>query len=116
MAYDWFYGDIGSTVQTQMRTNLYTMMTAFETNYTGSSPYNDQFYITGSQQVPHILLATAVYPDDAANSLRHLRWSMDMFLNILLPAWKHVIADNGNCGQTTDASFTCGGGWHEGWE
>ncbi len=118
LAYDWFNADMGgmsAATPVSMRTSLYTMMSGFETNYSGSSPYNDQAYCCSNfKGMYHLLAALAVYPDDAANSLPHLRWSMDVFLNMWLPAWKQVFS-GGYCGASTDSSNDCGGGWHEPW-
>ncbi len=115
LSYDWIYSDLGSNAQSCTRGFLYTMMSGFEANYTGASPYNDQFYLTGYKQMLHLIAALAIYPDDTANSLPHLRWSMDVFLNTMLPVWKQVIGANGYCGSSTDSSNDCGGGWHEPW-
>ncbi len=116
LAYDWIYSDLDPATQVSIRNSLYTMMSGFEANYEGSSPYNDQFYITGFKQMLHLMAALAIYPDDSPNSLPHLRWSMDVWFNMLVPAWKQVIGGGGMCEASTDASNTCGGGWHEGWE
>lgn len=114
LAYDWTYDDLDGTSRSNYRTELYAYMTAFEGAFAGSSPYNDQFYITGSNQTPHLLLALAVYPDDAATSLPHLRWSMDVWFNMLIPTWRQVIG--GGCTEASDdEDINCGGAWHEGW-
>ena len=115
LAYDWTYNDLDATSRSNYRGKMYALMTAFETNITGGSPYNDQIYITGSSQTPHLVLALAIYPDDAATSLPHLRWAMDLWFNALVPVWKQVIG--GGCMvASTDAATDCGGGWHESWE
>jgi len=110
LGYDWIYNDLDGTTRTNCRTALYTMMTYFEGNYTGSSPYNDQFYITGFRQMIHLVAALAIYPDDAATSLPHLRWSLDVWFNMLIPAWKQVFGCS--TASITD-SPRCGGMWPE---
>lgn len=117
MAYDWTYADLGGTIQGSMRTSLQFMETGFETNYVGSksSPYNDQFYITGFKQILPMLVATAIYPDDPTTSIVHLRWVMDMELNMMIPAWRQVIGGSGYWGAGADASTDGGGAWHEAW-
>jgi hypothetical protein len=114
LAYDWTYSTMGATAQGNYRSRMYTMMTAFESAETGFSPYNDQFYITGSVQTPHLILALAIYPDDAATSRPHWNWSADMFLNYMMPVWRQVIGGGGGC-STGDSDTNHGGGWHEEW-
>ena len=117
LAYDWIYADLGSAVQASMRSSLYTMMTDFEATYvaSSSSPYNDQFYVTGYRQMLHLLAALAVYPDDTATSLPHLRWSLDMHVNMLWPAWKTVMCGSPCVASTGDSDTSHGGAWHEAW-
>lgn len=115
LAYDWVYADLDPSTRAAMRSTLYTIMEEFEANFSGSSPYNDQFYITGCRQVIDLIPALAIYPDDAANSLPHLRWAMAVWFHRLLPAWKQVMGGEA-CGASSDSAVDCGGGWHESWE
>ncbi len=116
LAYDWIYSDLGSTVQNTLRTDMYGVMSRTESSYSGGSPFNDQFY-TRSYFGMDLLDALAIYPDDTTNSLPHLRWAMDVWINLILPAWKQIIAGGNECGtiSSTDGSPVCGGMWHEDW-
>jgi hypothetical protein len=116
LSLDWINSDLGSTVQSSMCSSLDTMMTNFEVTYASSksSPYNDQFYITGFRQMLHLIAALASYPNCGGNSLAHLRWSLDMHVNLLWPAWKQVMGGD-RCGTSTDSSNDCGAAWHESW-
>ncbi|HXI38631.1 MAG TPA: hypothetical protein VNH83_01570 [Bryobacteraceae bacterium] len=117
LALDWANADLGSAVQSSICSSLDTMMTNFEVTYVSSksSPYNDQFYITGFRQMLHLLAALASYPNCGGNALKHLRWSLDMHVNMLWPAWKEEIGSAGYCAASTDSSTDCGGAWHEAW-
>ena len=121
LAYDWIYNDLDSTSRTVFRQQLYGFFSKFKSGFdTGAAPpYNDQFYIDGG--IPFLLPALAVYPDDPTNSLPMWRYAADIWINIMLPAWKQVIGggSSGNfgtpCGSSNDSDTGCGGGWHEGW-
>ncbi len=118
LSYDWTFADLGSTAQSCSRGFLYSMMASYEANYTGASPYSDTFYLTAqfsSAQMLHLVAALAIYPDDTANSLPHLRFSMDVFINMILPEWKQIIGGGGYCGASTDSSNDCGGGYSDTW-
>lgn len=115
MAYDWINTDLGTSTMSSIRSSLYTMETGFETNFPGSSPYNDQFYISGFKQILPLTVALAIYPDDPTNSLPHLRWAMDMEINMLWPAWKDVICGKVCSASTGDTDSDHGGAWHEAW-
>jgi len=65
------------------------------------------------------MVAASVYPD-CSGSITHLRWAMDMEMNMLWPAWKQVIGGatpgmNNACPAGTNSSTDCGGAWHEAW-
>ncbi len=114
--YDWIYADLGSGNQATLRTSLYSLMTAFESGVTSNAlvPYSDVFYLGISADIIDIMPAVAVYPDDPSNSLPHLRFAMDLWFNMMVPAWKQIIGGT-YCGTSTDASNDCGGSWMEGW-
>lgn len=114
MAYDWTFADLGSTNQSLYRSALYANMATCENNYSGGSPYNDVFYLNSGCLAGYLPMVLAIYPDDAANSLPHLRFGMDLFLNIALPVWRQVIG--GGCqSAAADTDTTCGGAWSEFW-
>jgi len=115
--FDWFKGDFDASTKSTFCSDMDAMMSAFEnpSYIKGASPYNDQFYITGGQQQIHLLPALASYPDCGGNSLSHLRFSMDLLLNIMVPTWKQVVGNPDNAA-SSDTDYDHGGGWHESWE
>jgi hypothetical protein len=115
LAYDWIYADLDSGTRTSMCSSMDAMLTGFEGNIGGASPYNDQFYITGFKQLIPIIPALAMYPDCGGNSIAHLRFAMDLHLNMMLPTWKQVVGNPDNVA-SSDTDYDHGGGWHESWE
>jgi hypothetical protein len=117
MAYDWVYDDLDTTTRTAMLARINLLLDNFETSYvdSGASPFNDRTYQTGFAQVPFMILALAAYPDDTTNGLRHLRWAMDTWFNLLLPAWK-LTSGGEQCGASNDTDIDCGAGYHETWQ
>src|ERR1051325_722865 len=125
MAYDYLYSYLNSTDRTNLRNAMYTLESG-ATGNCGVGGNESGFFINGGLNSPYsdtnytrmcldeMILALAVYPDDPANSLPHLRWALDKFLNYDLPDWKHGLTDN-RCAGTTDASPNCGAGWINGW-
>jgi len=114
MALDWISADLGATVTTSICSSLDTMASGYEANYGQSSPYNDQFYITGFKQILPMLVAASMYPG-CPTGLAHLKFAMDVEINMLWPTWKQVIGGGGYCGSSNNGATDCGGAWHEAW-
>src|SRR5579864_1212819 len=105
MLYDWLYSDLTAQQQSDMQTSLANLCLQFENDYVASrySPYNDLLYSGQngwSGKLGMFAAAIAIYPDMGATGLQHVRWATDVLLNVILPAWKHVMST---------------GGWHESW-
>jgi hypothetical protein len=117
LVYDWVFADLGATAQANLRATLEQYSTGFEANYTAahSSPYNDQFYITGFKQILPMTVAAALYPDDPINTIKILQWTRDMELNMMVPAWKSVVCGDPCIASSGDSDTSHGGGWHEAW-
>lgn len=120
IALDWIYGDLDAATRTQFEKDIDSYLLKFEVSYGQPSPYNDQFFTrAGMYPVPAML---AIF-DGSATYIGHWRFVSDMWLNTLIPAWKHVIG--GGCGLAENDAGTansgsagapgCGGGWHEDW-
>jgi len=132
LAYDWIYNDLDSTTQDRFRAVLLDALTGYEAAFSnnGPSPFNDNFYLTqslGQFQMLDLVVALAIHdPGNAtwkATTLAHLRYASDLWLNILLPAWRKVIGggcllaenDAGTVNSGSAAYPGCGGAYHEGW-
>ena len=57
--------------------------------------------------------ALVQHPDNGATGLRHLRFAMDVYLNVMLPVWKQQFSRNGKATSASDPDN--GGMWSEGW-
>ncbi len=64
-----------------------------------ASPYNDVFYIEAGMS--GLVDALVLYPDHP-NGLKHLKFTTDVWFNVLIPVWRQVFGPEG-------------GGWHENW-
>jgi hypothetical protein len=104
--YDWFYQDWTPQQRSDMATALANWCLQMENQFTNAQEYayNDQFYCNGAASwegcLAEFLPAMAIYPDLGSTGLAHLRWTMDLLLNITLPVWKQVQYE---------------GGWHDDW-
>lgn len=120
LAYTAVYNDLDGATRTAFINHLHTMLSGFETSSwtstgSGPSPYNDQTYLSGSKQVPYLMIALVLYPDDTADGLKHLRIAMDGWFNNVLPVWKQLSGGDRCAAASTDADINCGTAWHEGW-
>lgn len=133
MAYDWFYSDIciadggtvsnnvcsASTSLANLRATADTLLTRQQNAINGDSPMNDVFYITDGL-IGWLPLALAMYdPGDATNApvfLKHVRFAMDVELNMALPIWKKEGGGMDYCpNASTDSDTLCGGAWQDNW-
>lgn len=133
--FDWINGDLNTTTQqlllTAMKGWLIVGEAAYGNNSSGLSPFSDTFYTQSGTQFLGLMVAATVYPDDP-NSIGHLRYWMDVFLNIWLPVFKlyggqNCIAENdaGTASLTAIGGLSagqiaaqpgCGLYWPEGWD
>jgi hypothetical protein len=101
LTYDWLYNDLDGATRAEFLNELNILCTAWEQNYVavGASPYNDVFYIRNG--ISGLIDSLVLYPDHPSG-LRHLRFSTDVWFNVLMPVWRQVFGPEG-------------GGWHEDW-
>lgn len=124
LVYDWIYSDLDVTNQALFRQILEGYMQQFENNYSASnpSPLSDQFYTR--MQSNDLPVALAAFEVTDSTSFAHLRYALDVWVNISIPAWKEVIGggycvtpenDAGTANSGNANVPSCAGGWHEGW-